>query len=67
MWIPIYPFHRDAQYYPDPEKFDPERFSDDNKGSIVPGTYIPFGIGPRNCIGNVNYWIGKNQLLYLLL
>lgn len=53
VWLPIYPIHRDSKYYPNPEKFDPERFNDRNKGSIVPGTYIPFGIGPRNCIGMV--------------
>lgn len=51
IWIPIYGLHRDPKYYPDPQKFDPERFSDENKSSIVPGTYLPFGIGPRNCIG----------------
>lgn len=51
VWLPIYPIHRDSNYYPNPDKFDPERFNDENKGSIKPGTYIPFGIGPRNCIG----------------
>lgn len=53
-WIPIYPIHRDPQYFPNPEKFDPERFSDENKDSILPGTYLPFGIGPRNCIGKIS-------------
>lgn len=52
FWIPIYAFHRDPKYYPLPEEFNPERFSEENKDSIVPGTYLPFGIGPRNCIGN---------------
>lgn len=51
FWIPIYGIHHDAEYYPEPDKFDPERFSDENKDNILPGTYIPFGIGPRNCIG----------------
>lgn len=51
IWIPIYGLHHDPKYYPDPEKFDPERFSDENKRNIVPGTYLPFGIGPRKCIG----------------
>lgn len=51
LWIPVYGFHHDPKYYPEPEQFDPERFSDENKSNIVPGTYLPFGIGPRNCIG----------------
>ena len=51
VWIPIYALHHDPKYYPDPSRFDPERFSDDNKASIDPVTYLPFGIGPRNCIG----------------
>lgn len=49
--LPYYQFHRDPEYYPNPEKFDPLRFSDENKDSIVSGTYLPFGLGPRACIG----------------
>lgn len=53
FWIPIYAFHHDEKYFPNPSKFQPERFSDENKDSILPGTYLPFGIGPRNCIVSV--------------
>lgn len=49
--FPYYQLHRDAEYFPEPEKFDPYRFSDENKDSIVSGTYLPFGLGPRACIG----------------
>lgn len=49
--IPIFAMHHDPTYFPDPDKFDPERFSDENVGSIQPYTYLPFGAGPRNCIG----------------
>lgn len=50
FWIPIYSLHHDEKYFPNPNKFDPERFNDNNKDNILPGTFIPFGIGPRNCI-----------------
>ncbi|KAG6461828.1 cytochrome P450 9e2 [Manduca sexta] len=50
--IPVWGLHRDPQYFPNPDKFDPERFSDENKHNIKPFTYLPFGLGPRNCIGS---------------
>lgn len=49
--MPLFMMQRDEKYFPDPEKFDPERFNDENKNKIVGGTYFPFGIGPRSCIG----------------
>nr|AZR39432.1 cytochrome P450 [Agasicles hygrophila] len=49
--IPTISIHRDPEYYPDPLKFDPERFSPENKTNISSSTYLPFGSGPRNCIG----------------
>jgi cytochrome P450 len=49
-----YAVQRDAQWWPDPERFDPERFLGDqapaDRGS-GPLTYFPFGAGPRLCIG----------------
>lgn len=51
--VPVYGVHRDPRYYPNPDKFDPERFSDENKGNIEPLSYFPFGSGPRNCIGTL--------------
>lgn len=50
--FPIYAMHNDPKYFPDPDKFDPERFNDDNKHNITPYTYMPFGIGPRICLGD---------------
>ncbi|XP_031355404.1 cytochrome P450 9e2-like [Photinus pyralis] len=51
FWIPIFPIHRDPMYYPNPEMFDPERFHKDNIKNIKRNTFLPFGLGVRNCIG----------------
>ncbi|XP_011869162.1 PREDICTED: cytochrome P450 9e2-like [Vollenhovia emeryi] len=52
LMFPAYALHRDPKYFPNPDKFDPERFSEENKDNILPYTYLPFGHGPRKCIGN---------------
>ncbi|XP_016660176.1 probable cytochrome P450 6a13 isoform X2 [Acyrthosiphon pisum] len=49
--IPIYAIHYDNKYYSDPEKFIPERFSAEEKAKRPSGVYLPFGDGPRICIG----------------
>ncbi|XP_069503684.1 cytochrome P450 3A29-like isoform X2 [Ambystoma mexicanum] len=51
VMIPAYVMHRDPEYWPDPETFDPERFSKEKKEARDPYTFLPFGAGPRNCIG----------------
>lgn len=48
--IPLYGIHRDPKYYPEPNEFIPEGFSEENKKNIR-NPYYPFGEGPRNCIG----------------
>jgi len=48
--VPVYSFHRDPEYFPDPDTFNPDRFLPENKTSVMFGTFQPFGIGPRMCI-----------------
>lgn len=68
IWFPTYAIHMDPQYFPNPTKFDPERFSDANKGSIPSGVYAPFGMGPRNCIASRYALMGiKAIVVYLLV
>lgn len=49
--IPTYSLHHDPVYNPNPELFDPLRFTEANKASRPNGTFLPFGDGPRICIG----------------
>lgn len=54
VYVALCGLHTDSRYHPNPESFDPERFNDERKNDIVHCTYIPFGDGPRNCVGKAN-------------
>jgi cytochrome P450 len=52
VMVNIHAMHRRPEYFPDPEAFRPERFLDGAEASIPRYAYLPFGAGPRVCIGN---------------
>ncbi|KAM7308005.1 cytochrome P450 3A19-like [Ixodes scapularis] len=65
--VPIYAVHRDPLNFIDPDSFMPERFSEDNAASVLPYTYLPFGAGPKGCLGmNLALLAVKLCLLYSL-
>lgn len=43
--------HRDPQFYPEPDKFDPDRFLPEQCSSRPPSSFLPFGAGQHTCIG----------------
>lgn len=56
--IPVIGFHHDEKYFPDPDKFIPERFSPENKGKIHPYSFLPFGCEPQ--FGKINIRTTRN-------
>merc|ERR1712179_38179 len=50
--IPVYAMHRSEEFFPDPDTFNPDRWSPENKSQINTYTYLPFGGGPRGCLGS---------------
>jgi cytochrome P450 len=51
LMIAPWTIHRHRDYWRHPHAFDPDRFSAERESELVPGTYLPFGLGPRTCIG----------------
>jgi cytochrome P450 len=58
--------HRDPRFFPDPLRFDPDRFSAENKAGRTKFTYFPFGAGLRQCIGESFAWMEGSLILATL-
>jgi cytochrome P450 len=52
VMIAVYTLHRRPDYFPDPTRFNPDRFVPENEQKLPRYAYLPFGAGPRICIGN---------------
>lgn len=66
VMIPLLALHSDPDYFPEPEKFIPERFSaeNNNRKSFI---YMPFGEGPRQCLGlQLLLWL-KTKIFYIFI
>ena len=61
--VHVYGAHHAGRAWEDPERFDPERFAKEKEKGRTPFTYLPFGAGPRGCIGG-NY--AMLQILMIL-
>jgi cytochrome P450 len=61
--LSIYLTHRDPKVWREPDRFLPERFAPQSQEARTPFSYLPFGGGPRNCIGAA---FGKTESLLVL-
>ncbi|XP_076663925.1 cytochrome P450 9e2-like [Andrena cerasifolii] len=64
VWFLPYSLQRDSAHFPDPTKFKPERFLN---GEVSQSTYVPFGVGPRSCIGKRFALMESKVLMFHLL
>ncbi len=66
VFMSQYLMHRDRRYYPEPNRFDPERWTPEGRESRPKFAYFPFGGGPRMCIGETFAWMEGKLLLATL-
>jgi cytochrome P450 len=67
VWFSPYALHRDPQFYPDPDRFNPDRWSASRGKDIVRNAYVPFGAGVRSCIGESFAWSEAFTVLSAIL
>jgi len=65
--ITPYAVHHDPRWFPEPERFDPDRFAPERAEQMPRGAYLPFGAGPRVCIGSMFATIEMTLIAALLL
>jgi cytochrome P450 len=65
--IPIYVIHRHVKRWEDPDRFDPGRFAPEKEAKLPRYQYLPFGAGPRICIGSAFAMIESTAILATLL
>ena len=58
--------HHDPRWFPDPEAFDPGRWLDERRQAVPRHAYLPFGTGPRACVGEQFAWAEAVSVLALL-
>jgi cytochrome P450 len=66
VMISQYVMHHDARYFPDPFRFDPDRWTPEARASRPQFSYFPFGGGPRRCIGEGFAWMEAIMVLATL-
>jgi len=67
VMLSLYSIHHHPDIWPEPYKFDPERFTQDNSQNRHPYAWLPFSAGPRSCLGNKFSLLEMKLTLALIL
>jgi cytochrome P450 len=66
LYVSPYLLQRDARSFSNPERFDPERFMGESQVRLAPGSFMPFGAGPRACPGR-SFTLNEQVLVWASL